>query len=135
MLGASSVRRSTAPTASSILTAEYNHGYPAVLKNAMDWTFVEWRRKPITFVGWGNVGGARAIEQLRRWRSSSRWRRCVTPCTSCPTSMIAGSGRRATRDDLSVFELLQPKLDLLIDDLLWWAKALTDARNASNRAP
>lgn len=42
-----------------VLTAEYNHGYPAVLKNAMDWTFVEWRRKPIAFVGWGNVGGAR----------------------------------------------------------------------------
>jgi NAD(P)H-dependent FMN reductase len=49
-----------------VLTAEYNHGYPAVLKNAMDWTFVEWRRKPITFIGWGNVGGARAIEQLRQ---------------------------------------------------------------------
>ncbi|HUI47804.1 MAG TPA: NAD(P)H-dependent oxidoreductase, partial [Acidimicrobiia bacterium] len=48
-----------------VVTGEYNHGYPAVFKNAMDWTFVEWRRKPITFVGWGNVGGARAIEQLR----------------------------------------------------------------------
>src|SRR5436190_11529184 len=45
-----------------VLTAEYNHGYPAVLKNAMDWTFVEWRRKPITFVGWGGVGGSRAVE-------------------------------------------------------------------------
>jgi len=49
-----------------VLTGEYNHGYPAVLKNAMDSTFVEWRRKPISFVGWGNVGGARAIEQLRQ---------------------------------------------------------------------
>jgi NAD(P)H-dependent FMN reductase len=48
-----------------MLTGEYNHGYPAVLKNAIDWTFVEWRRKPMAFVGWGNVGGARAIEQLR----------------------------------------------------------------------
>ena len=48
-----------------VLTAEYNHGYPAVLKNAMDWTFPEWNRKPISFVGWGNVGGARAVEQLR----------------------------------------------------------------------
>ena len=48
-----------------VLTAEYNHGYPAVLKNAMDWTFPEWQRKPIAFVGWGNVGGACAIEQLR----------------------------------------------------------------------
>ena len=48
-----------------ILTAEYNHGYPAVLKNALDSTFVEWRRKPMAFVGWGNTGGACAVEQLR----------------------------------------------------------------------
>ena len=48
-----------------VLTAEYNHGYPAVLKNALDSTFVEWRRKPVAFVGWGNTGGARAVEQLR----------------------------------------------------------------------
>ncbi len=31
----------------------------------MDWTFPEWQRKPIAFDGWGNFGGARAIEQLR----------------------------------------------------------------------
>jgi hypothetical protein len=37
-----------------VLTSEYNHGnhgYPAVLKNAMDHTFVEWRRKPMTSAG------------------------------------------------------------------------------------
>jgi len=49
-----------------VVTGEYNHGCPAVLTNAMDWTFVEWTRKPISFVGWGNVGGSRAIEQLRQ---------------------------------------------------------------------
>src|ERR1700761_4140629 len=31
-----------------VLTAEYNHGYPAVLKNAMDWTFVEWRGEAVS---------------------------------------------------------------------------------------
>ena len=55
-----------------VLMAEYNHGYPGVLKNAMDFTFVEWRRKPIAFIGWGNVGGARAIEQLRLVRGRVR---------------------------------------------------------------
>jgi NAD(P)H-dependent FMN reductase len=30
-----------------VLTAEYNQGYPAVLKNAMDWTFPEWQHKPV----------------------------------------------------------------------------------------
>ncbi|HTX19838.1 MAG TPA: NAD(P)H-dependent oxidoreductase, partial [Bacteroidota bacterium] len=49
-----------------IVTPEYNHGYPAVLKNAIDWVFQEWRRKPVGFVSYGNLGGARVIEQLRQ---------------------------------------------------------------------
>jgi NAD(P)H-dependent FMN reductase len=36
-----------------------------VFKNAADHLFVEWDRKPIAFVAWGNVGDARAVEQLR----------------------------------------------------------------------
>lgn len=49
-----------------MVTPEYNHGYPAVLKNAIDWVFPEWKGKPVGFVGFGNAGGARAIEQLRQ---------------------------------------------------------------------
>jgi NAD(P)H-dependent FMN reductase len=49
-----------------IVSPEYNHGYSAVLKNAIDWVFPEWRNKPVGFVGYGNAGGARAIEQLRQ---------------------------------------------------------------------
>src|ERR1700682_2498647 len=45
--------------------AEYNHGPTAVLKNAFDSAYLEWQRKPIAFVGYGGVGAARAIEQLR----------------------------------------------------------------------
>lgn len=49
-----------------VVTPEYNHGYPAVLKNAMDYVFKEWHNKPIGFIGYGSVGGARSIEQLRQ---------------------------------------------------------------------
>ena len=49
-----------------MVTPEYNHGYSAVLKNALDWVFPEWNGKPVGFVSYGNVGGARAIEQLRQ---------------------------------------------------------------------
>ncbi len=48
-----------------VITPEYNHGYPAVLKNALDVVFPEFNRKPIAFVGYGNSGGARSIEQIR----------------------------------------------------------------------
>ena len=47
------------------VTAEYNHGVPAVLKNALDYAYPEWNRKAAACVGYGAVGGARAIEQLR----------------------------------------------------------------------
>ena len=47
------------------ITAEYNHGIPAVLKNAIDWVYPQLNRKAASFVGYGGVGAARAIEQLR----------------------------------------------------------------------
>jgi NAD(P)H-dependent FMN reductase len=50
-----------------IVTPEYNHGYPAVLKNALDLIYKEWNGKPVAFVSYGAVsGGIRAVEQLRQ---------------------------------------------------------------------
>lgn len=49
-----------------IVTPEYNHGYPAVLKNALDYLYEEWNNKPVAFVSYGgSAGGVRAVEQLR----------------------------------------------------------------------
>lgn len=48
------------------VTAEYNHGIPAALKNALDFLYKEWNNKVAGFVGYGNTGGARAVEQLRQ---------------------------------------------------------------------
>src|SRR5262245_18976717 len=47
------------------VTAEYNRGVPAVLKNALDYAYPEWNTKPAAFVGYGSVGAERAIEELR----------------------------------------------------------------------
>ena len=41
------------------VTAEYNHGIPAVLKNALDYAYPEWNKKAAAFVGYGAVGGSR----------------------------------------------------------------------------
>ncbi len=40
---------------------EYNHGYPASLKNAVDHLFHEWNGKPVSFVGYGSAGAPYAI--------------------------------------------------------------------------
>jgi NAD(P)H-dependent FMN reductase len=112
-----------------ILTGEYNHGYPAVLKNALDSTFVEWRRKPVAYVGWGNTGGARAIEQLRAVAVEFEMAPLRHAVHVLPDVLIAA---REAPDpaDLSFFASLEPRLHLLADDLAWWMRALASARAA-----
>ncbi len=48
-----------------LVTPEYNHSTSAVLKNALDHLYWEWRDKPVGFVGYGLDGGTRAVEHLR----------------------------------------------------------------------
>jgi NAD(P)H-dependent FMN reductase len=113
-----------------ILTGEYNHGYPAVLKNALDSTFVEWRRKPVAYVGWGNTGGARAIEQLRAVAVEFEMAPLRHAVHVLPDVLIAAR-QAADPTDISFFASLEPRLDLLADDLAWWMQALASARAAS----
>lgn len=47
------------------VTAEYNHGIPGALKNAIDFLYKEWNNKAAGFVSYGGAGGSRAVEQLR----------------------------------------------------------------------
>ena len=48
------------------VTSEYNHGYPAPLKNAIDFLHNEWHDKPVGFVSYGGVAaGTRAMQQLK----------------------------------------------------------------------
>ena len=49
------------------ITPEYNHSYPGVLKNAIDYMFSDWKGKPYLIVSYsmGGYGGVRAAMQLR----------------------------------------------------------------------
>ena len=110
-----------------ILTGEYNHGYPAVLKNAMDHTFVEWRRKPVAFVGWGNVGGARAIEQLREVVVEFEMAPLRHAVHILPDLMRVAM-QAPEPFDTATFAPLEPKLAALIEDLVWWTTTLAAGR-------
>ncbi|MDX2642227.1 NAD(P)H-dependent oxidoreductase [Streptomyces sp. PA03-1a] len=46
---------------------EYNHGYNAELKNAIDYLFNEWSHKAVGLVSYGAVaGGTRAVQQIKQ---------------------------------------------------------------------
>lgn len=48
------------------VTPQYNWGYPAVLKNAIDYLYNEWKGKPAMIVSYGGHGGGKANGQLRQ---------------------------------------------------------------------
>ncbi len=60
-------QRIAAADAIIIVTSEYNYGYPAPLKNALDYLYNEWNYKPVAFVSYGGVAaGTRAVQALKQ---------------------------------------------------------------------
>jgi NAD(P)H-dependent FMN reductase len=108
--------------------AEYNHGPTAVLKNAFDSAAFEWNQKPITYVGYGGVGGARAVEHLRMTAVELR----MAPIKHAvhigmePFVGILVHGK--TLDD---YEHLIKARTAMFDELVWWGRALRSAREAT----
>ena len=55
-----------AASAHVLVTPEYNHGFSAPLKNAIDFLHGEWAYKPVGFVSYGGVAaGTRAVQMLK----------------------------------------------------------------------
>lgn len=106
-----------------VCTPEYNHGYPAVLKNALDYTYYSWARKPVAFVSWGGVGGTRGVEQLRLVTleldmTPLRW--AVHIPNPWAVKDIADIDTEQNRKSAAA----------LLDHLTWWGRALKAARTA-----
>jgi len=108
--------------------AEYNHGPTAVLKNALDSAQVEWQRKPIAFVGYGGVGGSRAIEILRGVCIELQMAPIRHEVNIAMEPFVGILQHGKTLDD---YAYLGQSRDLMLDQLVWWGEALKAARTAS----
>jgi NAD(P)H-dependent FMN reductase len=109
-----------------ITTAEYNHSIPAVLKNALDFTQGEMRRKPTLIVSHGAVHGARSDAHLRLVLNSAIGSVPVpndVPFYGRVDEAIDNLGN-ITEDG----KQNQPKLEAGLDELFWYANALNNAR-------
>ncbi|HVB97331.1 MAG TPA: NAD(P)H-dependent oxidoreductase [Chloroflexota bacterium] len=111
-----------------VVTPEYNHGYPASLKLAIDSVHQEWKAKPVGFISYGgSSGGLRAVEQLRTVFSEMH--------TVTVRDAVSFHFARTQFDDNG--EPRDPNransaAKRLLDELVWWARILHEART---RAP
>jgi len=107
------------------VSAEYNRGVPAVLKNALDYAYPEWNKKPAAFVGYGSVGAARAIEQLRLIAVELQMARIRTGVHIQGADFMAvWKGGK----DIAELSYLRPNATDMLDQLAWWTSALKTAR-------
>ncbi|MGA5405885.1 NADPH-dependent FMN reductase [Streptomyces lavendulocolor] len=107
-----------------VITPEYNHSFPAAVKNLIDWHYTEWQAKPVGFVSYGGMsGGLRAVEQLRQVFAEMH---AVTVRDTVSFHNAHGhfdeDGRHKdpTGPDGAAKTML--------DQLAWWAHALRDAK-------
>lgn len=113
-----------------LVAAEYNRGPTASLKNALDYAYTEWNNKPVAFVAYGSVGGARAVEQLRLNAIELQMAPTRTGVHITWPILTEVKGGRT----LSEFEFLNEDAQELLDQLAWWVEALKSARDRSRIA-
>jgi NAD(P)H-dependent FMN reductase len=110
-----------------VVTPEYNHGYPASLKQAIDLAYHEWRAKPVAFVSYGGMaGGLRAVEQLRQVFAELH-ATTVRDTVSFHGAHAAFDASGQPRDSTGPAAAAKT----MLDQLAWWAGALRAARTAT----
>jgi NAD(P)H-dependent FMN reductase len=113
---------------STFVTAEYNRAPTAVLKNALDYAYREFNRKPAAYVGYGGVGAARAVEQLRLINVELQ----MAP-TRSGVHIGGGDFLGLWRGGKTFEEMphLAQSAEAMLDELAWWTKALKAARDGT----
>jgi NAD(P)H-dependent FMN reductase len=115
--------RLAAADAFVIVTPEYNHSFPAPLKNAIDWHNQQWHAKPIAFVSYGGLsGGLRAVEQLRVVLAE------LHAVTIRNTVSFHNYGDKFDADGRATDPASDGAAKSMLDQLAWWAHALREAK-------
>lgn len=106
-----------------LIVSEYNHGYSAVLKNALDWLYMEFTKKPFGMVGVsdGKYGGMRAMEQLRQVIENFG-------AFAIREVVAFGPVQDAFKDGVLIDEAYNKKIDILVKNLAEFAGAMKPIR-------
>lgn len=105
------------------VTAEYNHGIPGALKNAIDFLYREWNNKAAGFVSYGSAGGARAVEHLRDVMAELQ------------VADVRAQVMFSLMEDFENFSAFKPRafhetsLSAMLDQLVAWGVAMRSVRD------
>jgi NAD(P)H-dependent FMN reductase len=109
---------------------EYNHGFNAPLKNAIDFLYREWQHKPVGFVSYGGVAaGTRAVQMIKPVLTVLK----MVPLTEAlPIPFV----RQHFNDqgEFQATEAMEKTANGMLDELATWTVALRVLRSERERA-
>jgi NAD(P)H-dependent FMN reductase len=108
---------------------EYNYGFNAPLKNAIDFLHHEWKHKPVGFVSYGGVAaGTRAVQMVKQ---------VVTTLSMVPLfeAVSIPFVAQFLGDDGSVQanEIMETAATAMLDELQRWVSALSVLRASASK--
>ncbi len=109
-----------------VVTPEYNFGFPASLKNAIDFLHHEWTYKPIAFVSYGGIAaGTRSVQMLKQIVTSLKMMP-ITEAVNIPffSKFFDEQGNFHGNDEM------EKSAAAMLKELLLWAKGLKAMRDA-----
>jgi len=109
------------------VTPEYNHGFPGILKDAIDYVDFQFQKKPAAIVSYGSVGGARAAEQLKLVLVEAKM--AIVP----EAVAIMSAGQVINEDGTYAGDTSKPfgphtAIAATLSELVWWTNTLKAGR-------
>ena len=103
---------------------EYNYGFNAATKNAIDYLHQEWQNKPAGIVSYGGVAaGTRAAQMLKQVMSALK----IVPVTDSVNIPFVGEKLDEDRR-LKPNEIMEGAASAMLDELARWTQALRPLR-------
>jgi NAD(P)H-dependent FMN reductase len=100
------------------VTAEYNHGIPGALKNAIDFLYQEWNNKAAGFVSYGSASGVRSVEHLRLVMAELQ----IADVRAQVTLSLFTDFENFTKFKPAAFQ--EQYVNTLLDQVIAWGRAL-----------
>lgn len=112
-----------------MVSPEYDHGYPGELKMMLDMLYKEYNRKPVGICGVsaGGIGGIRVVEQLRLIAIEFQMVPIREAMYFSPVQNLFDEQGNITDESYS------KRVQVFFEELLWYARALKEARDKDNK--
>jgi NAD(P)H-dependent FMN reductase len=109
---------------------EYNYGFNAAIKNAIDYLNAEWQHKPVGFVSYGGVAaGTRAVQMLKQVITTLKMVPMFDAVNIPFVQQFLDEDRKLQPNDI-----METAAAAMLDELVRWTASLRSLREPAARA-